>query len=401
MEQVQTGVLAMMQAIAVPQVGAGSDKGSGQTGSSEFRKLLEKQTQGSQPEARKEPAKTEAPKAETPETAATKSEAAGKPSQNAPVKNQQQQDAATQERMMLAAMQTVQLPVDTVEVPTESQGELVAAVTPEFLLTPEQSSGQTAQADPQGNGLLEAMPDQAAAEAQPEGQLISDVVSPEAGPEVQTQPQQAQPHTEAPVVEAPRTNAVPEAEAVEVSEDDGTEPLLEEAPAEPQPLFHDVEAAPIKVSESTAPQESSPAGNVEQQVTNGLTQALQQGESRVQIELTPDSLGNVRVEIVHTADGGIHVALSAENSQTRSLLERHADNLQSILGSQTQGQVQVEVQKPQESQQNQQQQENPYDGHNGNNGQPQQEQQQRRQNRGNTEDFLHQLRLGLIPAEVE
>lgn len=405
MEQIQNGILAMMQAMALQQMGSagGADKSCPAEGS-EFQKLLEKQAQGSQTEGRKEPAKSEAQKKENTESTASKGETTEKPAnqQNAPVKNQQQQDAAIQERMVMAAMQVVQLPAEGMDVYLEPQSEVSAAM-PELLLTPEQNAGLTAQAETQDGGLMDGLTAQTQGQqAQPQMELTpeQEAAPEQVAPEVQSQTQM-QPQEEIQTQQPQTAESAAQTEAVEIQDEDGEQMTVEEAPAQPQVLFRDVEAAPIKVSESAAPEQSGPASNVEQQVSYGLSQALQQGESRVQIELTPDTLGSVRVEITHTADGALHVALSAENSQTRSLLERHAGNLQSILGSQGQGTVQVEVQRPQENQQHQQG-GNPYEGHNGQNGQPQQE-ERRQQNRHSesSQDFLHQLRLGLIPAEGE
>ena len=61
--------------------------------------------------------------------------------------------------------------------------------------------------------------------------------------------------------------------------------------------------------------------------------------------------------------------------------------------------VQVDVQRQQESQQgqNQQHQQN-YDGHNGH-AQDGQERRQQRREHTSPQDFMQQLRLGLIPGE--
>ncbi len=238
----------------------------------------------------------------------------------------------------------------------------------------------------------------------------------EAQAEVQAAPQAETAAQEVPAAEipAPESEAAPqpqqqplekmEAQTAQVEtaegQEDGDVETAAAAANEPQAVFRDVEAAPIKVSDTAAPEESRQAPDVGQQVDNGLMRALQQGESRVQIDLTPEHLGSVRVEITHTADGGLHVALSAENGETRGLLERHVGQLQSLLSSQGRENVQVEVPRQQESQQNQNQQQ--YDGRSGHGGQPQQEeerQQRRHPQRGNHEDFLHQLRLGLISTD--
>ena len=169
---------------------------------------------------------------------------------------------------------------------------------------------------------------------------------------------------------------------------------ITDAEQAPQQLFHEVEAAPIKVGETGEARETREVPDVETQVDTGLAEALASGESRVEIRLDPENLGSVKVEITRTVEGTIRVALSAENSQTRSLLEKHAANLQNALGARTQDEVRVEVQKQAESQR---QDENPYEGHNGH--AHQQQEQRRREQGGNRGDFLQRLRLGLIPEE--
>ena len=130
------------------------------------------------------------------------------------------------------------------------------------------------------------------------------------------------------------------------------------------------------------------------QVEAQLAQALQTGETMVRIQLTPENLGEVTVEITQSSDGALRIALSAHNDSTRGLLERHASDLQGMLASRTNQNVEVNVQRQAESQQNQNQQHN-YDGHNGH---AQDGQERRRQQREHTspEDFMQQLRLGLI-----
>ena len=164
----------------------------------------------------------------------------------------------------------------------------------------------------------------------------------------------------------------------------------------PQQLFHDVKAAPVKVGDVyNAEQVDEP--NVVQQIDAGLAQALQKGESMVRIQLNPENLGSVTIEISQSAEGIIRVALSAHSSETRGLLERHAANLQNMLGNRGQS-VQVEVQHQEESQQGQ---DHPYEGHNGSNAQSQEERRQRQERQQETisQDFAQQLRLGLIPEE--
>ena len=165
----------------------------------------------------------------------------------------------------------------------------------------------------------------------------------------------------------------------------------------PQRIFHDVEAAPVKVGEVYETEQTGQA-DVAQQIDAGLAQALERGESLVRIQLTPENLGNVTVEISQSADGVLRVALSAHSSETRGLLERHAADLQGLLTSRTQQFVEVDVQRQAESQQNQNQQN--YDGHNGHAQDGQEHRRQRREHTG-SQDFIQQLRLGLIPTDGE
>ena len=157
----------------------------------------------------------------------------------------------------------------------------------------------------------------------------------------------------------------------------------EEAPAETS-VFGEVEVAPVKVGE--APKAEKPEMPVEEQIAPKLTEALQKGETRVEVTWKED--GGLE-------DGGLVVQLHAENHRTQGLLEKSVSGLEALLSRENQQEVRVEVPRQQESQQ-----QNFYDGRQGHGGQRQQEHRQGRQaNSG--EDFLQQLRLGLIPGEED
>lgn len=157
-------------------------------------------------------------------------------------------------------------------------------------------------------------------------------------------------------------------------------------------VFHDVKAAPVKVGETYEPQQ---AEDVNQQIAAQILPAVEQGETKVELQLTPEHLGSVKVEITQTENGSLHIAITAENSQTRNLLEKSSNNLQSLLASRSQNEVRVEVQRQEEAQQ----QHNNYDGHNSQH--QQQQQHQRPHTPENSQDFLHQLRLGLVDESWE
>ena len=116
----------------------------------------------------------------------------------------------------------------------------------------------------------------------------------------------------------------------------------------------------------------------------------------MQLQLNPEYLGHVTVELTRSAEGALSVVLHAERLQTQGLLEKHMGGLQELLSANGREDVVVEVQRQQESQQSANFDYNGSSG-NGKQGQPQQEQQQRQPQ--HTENFLQQLRLGLVPLE--
>lgn len=161
------------------------------------------------------------------------------------------------------------------------------------------------------------------------------------------------------------------------------------------PLFKDVEATPIKVAE--APERTGESAPVERQVAEKLTNLLDSGETRVEIQLEPLELGKLTISLTRNEDGVLNILLSAESVQTRDLLERHMGSLQEALFERGQQSVQITVDRNEESQRQDGQQRNDFqDGSN-----DRRNEQQRRDDRPSGEDFLQQLRLGLIPIEDE
>lgn len=161
------------------------------------------------------------------------------------------------------------------------------------------------------------------------------------------------------------------------------------------PLFQDVEATPVRVGDAEVDM-TAPAQEVENKLGDMLKTALQQGEQRLEIKLTPANLGTVVAEFTRSPEGILHVVLHAENEQTARLLSDHASSLGMLLQENTNSQVRVEVPQPQQSQSmwqqpdDQQQQQH-----------QQQQQQQQHTPRQEAETFLHQLRLGLVENQTE
>lgn len=167
----------------------------------------------------------------------------------------------------------------------------------------------------------------------------------------------------------------------------------EQADAEPQPVFRDIKAVPIKVGEVYRPEPT--AENVVELKNLGdtLTQAIDRGENRLELQLQPAELDRIRVEMRWSDEGALHVILHAESTRTQSLLEKDMAGLQSLLSRETQQEVKVELPREQEAPRQS------LDDGRQNGGQQHHQQEQRQSSRHSGQDFLHQLRLGLIPAE--
>lgn len=163
------------------------------------------------------------------------------------------------------------------------------------------------------------------------------------------------------------------------------------------PLFEGVESAPIKVAE--APVRTGETADVQQQVVQKLSDLLENGETKLQIQLEPVELGKLTIELTRSADGTLSILLDAENIQTRSLLEKSIGTLQETMIDRGQKVVQITVEHNEEAQRQDNQQRD--DLFNQNNGQQKQQREQHRDEQRGGADFLQQLRLGLIPLEEE
>ena len=162
-----------------------------------------------------------------------------------------------------------------------------------------------------------------------------------------------------------------------------------------QPLFREVETAPVKVGENY--QLDTTSTEMDTDLTNIIKDADVQGLQKVEIQLTPANLGKIVVELTRNADGVLQVAIHAANAKSAGLLSQHLDNLNSALQNLGHSQVHVEVQRNEDSASAQQhpfQQADP-DGR----GQHPKQQRQDRQSQSDSDDFLQQLRLGLFSLD--
>lgn len=287
-------------------------------------------------------------------------------------------------------------PVETVVLPQTVMNEAVLPVNAEQQTTVAMPQVQT---EVQGQPLVNAQVVQTAApEQQTETTTLAssvqtvNTVKPEtAGQNVQqVQTQTADTQPEFKVVTA-ESNA-PQQNLTEEGGDDA-------AAAMQTPVFASNDAVPVKVMEAEQPLNPQ-ADDAAEQLAQKINQAINQGESRVTINLTPANLGNITVEITRLTDGTLSVILSVITEKAAGLLDKHSNSLQNLLAGNMQGQVRVEVEN-RLPEQNAQQFLNPDQQER--QGNQQNQEQHRQQNDENSAtaqiDFMQQLRLGLIDIE--
>lgn len=339
-----------------------------------FQKLLEQKQDPSASQPEKTESVKPAQKTEQPDQAGEKDPAA---SETEP----ENQLKTLEEQMVLAAMAV------------RMQNPLVAEIagqTPQVLTDPNWEEGlePVSDQDHEESGLRVVSWMQDASQTGENQESLNAV----AGEWVEAQNEAEAPEvqTEAPEMVQQAGDEVLEVkvETIEAPEETEETPELQDAEVE-TPVIRDLETAPVKETEAPAPAEE--AEPVEKQVSAKLAEAVREGATHVEIQLNPENLGKVTVELTLQKDGGLVVHLHAENGRTQNLLEKNLSGLENLLSRETQQEVRVEVPRQEDSQwkdlydqqQNQQRQ--------------QRQEQRRRQQSG--EDFLHQLRLGLIPGD--
>ncbi len=346
----------------------------GQEGA-DFEEMLLKQSQAAKPQ------QTSRPKDKTPAK-----EEPGKP-QNTGTKDQEIGEEGQEVAAALVTSQPV-VPIELVaavepvlvgklEAPTLEQPVAPTAAWPAGAPTEEvpMAQPQAAETAVQPQAQPAAQSFQAQPQAQPEEGQAETIALPESSPEVAVQPES---RTETAPVSRHQANLSEKEQPEEVQVTDTW--------TQEQQVFQRETAAPIKVADNY--EEAEPTDlRLLDQVQNQISRAVQEGQSLV-------SLGQVMVEITRSADGTLSIMMSAATEKTATLLQRHGGILQQFLADNLQGPVQVTVQQP-EQPENANQFLNP----DGQNRQHQNQQHQEKKQKGTTEDFLQQLRLGLVGLE--
>lgn len=159
-----------------------------------------------------------------------------------------------------------------------------------------------------------------------------------------------------------------------------------------QPLFRQVETTPIKVGDTPVADTQSP--QMDTQIADEIGKTLDAGAQHVEIQLTPENLGAVIIDLTRSQDGSLQVVLHTATEKAASLLTQHSAALSTLLQSNSQSDVQIRVLEQHEENLHFQQQGQNQSGNGQSGGQ---EHRQRRE----SDDFLQQLRLGLIPADEQ
>ena len=354
----------------------------------DFQKILERSSGDAKPEA-KPGSESEGKAVSKP--AGSKTEAKPQEGEAAP-KTQEAvpgtEDLKTLENQMaLAAMAMMQSPAVVMpeeQAPQEAENGILALAA----VDPEAAVEMPVQAEtvPAGEETFQMLPEEGASNA--EG-MIQQKEAGELPVEAEQAPQTVETESEAPEMAVSVTKGGEEA----VSQDTGKDETPVDPPVE-TPVFENVRDIPVQVGEAPVEEpEPEPEIPVEDQIGPKLAQALNAGDTRVELQLNPENLGHVTVEMTLAENGSLHVTLHAESGKTMNLLEKGLDNLHLMLARNAQQDVQVEVQKQEESQQ-----QNFYDGRGGH-AQHQDQRRERREEQRDSENFFQQLRLGLIPED--
>ncbi len=370
-----------------PLLKAPSGKTNGKP-ADDFQKILERSSGDAKPEA-KPGSESEGKAVSKP--AGSKTEAKPQDGEAAP-KTQEAvpgtEDLKTLENQMaLAAMAMMQSPAVVMpeeQAPQEAENGILALAA----VDPEAAVEMPVQAEtvPAGEETFQMLPEEGASNA--EG-MIQQKEAGELPVEAEQAPQTVETESEAPEMAVSVTKGGEEA----VSQDTGKDETPVDTPVE-TPVFENVRDIPVKVGEAPVEEpEPEPEIPVEDQIGPKLAQALNAGDTRVELQLNPENLGHVTVEMTLAENGSLHVTLHAESGKTMNLLEKGLDNLHLMLARNAQQDVQVEVQKQEESQQ-----QNFYDGRGGH-AQHQDQRRERREEQRDSENFFQQLRLGLIPED--
>lgn len=164
--------------------------------------------------------------------------------------------------------------------------------------------------------------------------------------------------------------------------------FTEQSAVKSEPL--DLSKVNVKVGEGPL-QADSP--KFAENLADKITANISIGKTEFDLELNPQDLGTIKIKLVFEA-GKASILMSCSNPKTENLLLGSAEQIRSMVESQTGSETTVQVKE--ETHQSQQDME-------GRGENPNKRQQEQRQSSNDTVDaavFLQQLRLGLVETEV-
>jgi len=220
-----------------------------------------------------------------------------------------------------------------------------------------------------------------------------EIVAVETAKPAETERPQASAQQDAAVEITEKTTETGELKEVRPAEETEKEqPQGEGAELTDPQVFQDVKAPPVKVAENYRAVDTQEP-EMDSKLANLIQDAAQNGVEKMQIQLSPENLGQITIDLARDAEGALEVVIRASNSKAAGLLSQHLDGLHTALQSYGSNQsVHVEVQRSQESPEQHMFQQADPDGR----GQQQRQQQEKRQEtEDSSEDFMQKLRLGL------
>lgn len=141
------------------------------------------------------------------------------------------------------------------------------------------------------------------------------------------------------------------------------------------------------ISDKTGQMRTSPAG----QIASAVSEGLKTGVKQLKVDLYPESLGRVSVELV-SKNGLLTVQLAADNAKTRDLIASSSGDIRSMLQNATGQSVQVVRSDPAAAQQWYA----PNDGYGGQDGRQQQESGRQKKN---SEESYSLSDIGAVSTE--
>lgn len=320
------------------------------------------------------------------------------PAQKEPVQEEGVEKKAVATEIPAAALLLQWQPqIQTQQVPLEGEGQAEGVLTvpaqpveAQPIAPVQQEAAQTVLPQTQTPVQTQTAQPQVSGEAAPQASVQEGEI-----PAVQTTQPQQQPQIEQGEAQGSQTNGVREkSQTQQVTVEDSSAPAEQAIPA--QIVLRETGEMPIKVA--GAPELDTTSEDFDIQLKQVVQRAADGEVQRIEIQLTPANLGRVAVEMTRTGDGTLQVVLHVETEQARSLLTEHAKSLGLMLQGSNSGEVRVEVTRPQQGEQPWQQPDQ--NGGQRQDGQGQEGRQQNsRQQRQSTEDFLHQLRIGLFQVQ--